>query len=188
LKIRDHLENAWELTLEYIAPLIVVTLVMFAVWFASFGILAPVTLAGYIHSLLRLTREGRDPQVKDLFAHLNLFLPLFGFTILVAAAVLTGFAFLVFPGIAITLLVSFFCLFVLPLMTDQQLGLIAALRRSAAMAVQGSIVEHGAVVLITIGMLALGSSVFIGSLFTQPLATIFCLSVYSDKATSATQS
>jgi hypothetical protein len=63
LKIRDHLKNAWELTLEFIAPLIVVTLVMFAVWFGTLGILAPVTMAGYIHSLLRLTREGRDPRV-----------------------------------------------------------------------------------------------------------------------------
>ena len=95
-----------------------------------------------------------------------------------------GFAFLVFPGILITFLVTFFCLFVIPLMTDQNIGLFAALRQSAAMAVRDSLVEHAVVVLITIGILALGSSVFIGSLFTQPLATIFYLSVYSHKRLS----
>lgn len=184
MKIKDHLENAWELTLEFIAPLIVVTLVMFAVWFITLGILAPVTLAGYTHSMLRLTREGRDPRVKDLFTHMNLFLPLFGFTLLVTAAVLTGVAFLVFPGIVVTLVVAFFCLYVLALMTDRHAGLLSAIRQSAAMATRGSLTEHAAVVLITIGILALGSSVFIGSLFTQPLATIFYLSVYSEKAFS----
>lgn len=185
MKIRNHLENAWELTLEFIAPLIIITLVMFAVWFGTLGILAPVTLAGYTHSLLRLTREGRDPKVKDLFAHMHLFLPLFGFTLLVTAAVLTGVAFLVFPGIIITAVVAFFCLYVLALMTDQQIGLLPAIGRSAVMATRGSPSEHAAVVLITIGIMALGSSVFIGSLFTQPLATIFYLSVYSDKALSS---
>ena len=184
MTVKEHLQNAWELTLEFITPLIIITLVMFVIWFGTLGILAPVTLAGYTHSLLRMTREGRDPSVKDLFAHMNLFLPLFGFTLLVAVAVLTGFAFLVFPGIAVTLLVTYFCLFVLPLMTDQQLGLLAAIRQSASMAVRGSVAEHAIVVLITIGILAIGSSVFIASLFTQPLATIFYLSVYSEKALS----
>jgi hypothetical protein len=185
LKIKDHLETAWELTLEFIAPLIVVTLVMFAVWFGTLGILAPVTLAGYTHSLLRMTREGRDPRVKDLFAHMNLFLPLFGFTLLVTVAVLTGFAFLVAPGIVVSFLVAFFCLFVLPLMTDRKMGMLSAIRQSAVMALRGSVAEHAAVVLITIGILALGSSVFIGSLFTQPLATVFCLCVYNQKAFSS---
>ncbi len=184
MKLKVHLETAWELTLEFIAPLIIVTLVMFAIWFGTLGIMAPVTLAGYTHSLLRLTREGRDPRVRDLFAHLNLFLPLFGFTMLIAAAALAGFAFLVFPGIVVTLSVTFLCLFVLPLMTDRNMGLLAAIRQSAVMATRGSLVEHAAVVLIAIGILALGSSVFIGSLFTQPLATIFCLCVYSEKALS----
>ena len=181
MKIKNHLEAAWDLTLEFIAPLIIVTLVMFAIWFGTLGILAPVTLAGYTHSLLRMSREGRDPRVKDLFSHMNLFLPLFGFTILVTVAVLTGFAFLVFPSIIITFLVAFFCLFVLPLMTERNMGLLAAIRRSAAMSIHGSATEHAAVVLITIGLLAVGSSVFIGSLFTQPLATLFYLSVYSEK-------
>ena len=184
MKIKEHLKNAWELTLEFIAPLIIVTLVMFAVWFGTFGILAPVTLAGYIHSLLRMTREGRDPQVKDLFTHLNLFLPLFGFTILVLVAVVTGLSLMVFPGIAVTFVVAFFCLYVLPLMTDRNMGLLAAIRQSAVMATRGSLTEHAAVVLITIGILAIGSSVFIGSLFTQPLATIFYLSVYNEQAVS----
>jgi hypothetical protein len=82
-------------------------------------------------------------------------------------------------------LIAFFCLFVLPLMTDQQLGLLPAIRQSAAMSMRGPLSEHAAVVLITIGILAVGSSVFIGSLFTQPLATIFYLSVYSEKVLSS---
>jgi hypothetical protein len=143
--------------------------------------LAPVTLAGYTQSVLRLLREGRDPRVQDLFAYFNLFLPLLGFTLLVVAASLIGFALLIFPGILVAFGVSFVCLYVLPLMTDQNLKLIPAIRRSYRMAVTGPLADHLVAVVIYMSLLALGGSIFIGSLFTQPFATLFILSVYLEK-------
>ena len=56
MDFKTHIENAWDLTLEFITSLIVITLVMFCIWFLSFGILVPVTLAGYSQSLLRMMR------------------------------------------------------------------------------------------------------------------------------------
>jgi hypothetical protein len=178
---KEHLEATWETTLEFIAPLIIITLVMFAVWFVSFGILTPVTLAGYTQALLRMLREGRDPQVKDLFAEMNLFLPLLGFTIITIVAVMSGFIFLVLPGIIIAFLISFICLFMIPLMTDKKLGLFAAIKESYLMAMRGSPADHLVVVIIYLGIMAIGSAVFIGAMFTQPLATVFILSVYDEK-------
>jgi uncharacterized membrane protein len=181
VNFKEHLEATWESTLEFIVPLIIITLVMFGVWFVSFGILTPVTLAGYTQSLLRMLREGRDPQVKDLFAEMNLFLPLLGFTIIAVVAVISGFIFLVLPGIIITFFISFACLFMIPLMTDKKLGLFAAIKESYAMAMRGSPADHLVVVIIYLGIMAIGSAVFIGALFTQPLATVFILSVYDEK-------
>ena len=178
---KEHLEATWESTLEFIAPLIIITLVMFVVWFVSFTILTPVTLAGYTQALLRMLREGRDPQVKDLFAEMNLFLPLLGFTIFTVIVVMSGFVFLVLPGIIIAFLISFVCLFMLPLMTDKKLGLFAAIKESYGMAMRGSPADHLVVVIIYLGIMAIGSAVFIGALFTQPLATVFILSVYDEK-------
>ena len=41
------------------------------------------------------------------------------------------------------------------------------------------VVDHVVVFILFVGISAIGSSVFIGSLFTQPLATLFLMSVYN---------
>ena len=182
MDFKAHLLTAWRLTLDFIAPLIIITLAMFALWFISFGLLTPVTLAGYTQSLLRMLREKRPPEVGDLFSCMSLFLPLLGFSLLVILAVMIGFVFLVLPGILIGFFISFTCLYMLPLMTDQKLGLFAAIQKSYAMGIkQGSLSDHFVVVVIYVAITTIGSSVFIGSLFTQPLATVFLLSVYDEK-------
>jgi uncharacterized membrane protein len=178
---KSHLETAWELTLEFIAPLILVTLTMFAVWLLSLGILMPVTLAGYTQALLRLLREGRDPTVRDLFSEMRLFWPLLGFCLAALALAVVGFFLLVVPGVLISIGFAFACLFVLPLMTDCRLSLTEAVKTSIAMGPKGDLVGHLVTVLIYLGILAVGSSVFVGSLFTQPLATLFLVSVFNQR-------
>lgn len=181
MDFKAHLENAWDLTLDFIAPLIIVSLAMFVVWFLSLGILAPVTLAGYTQSLLRLLREGRDPGVRDLFSEFRLFLPLLGFTLSAAVAVFIGTVFLVVPGIIVAFLITFACLYMLPLMTDRRMRLPEAVKQSYEMGISGSLIGHAVTVLIYLGITAIGSAVFIGALFTTPLATLFLLSVYTEK-------
>ncbi|MGD2270493.1 MAG: hypothetical protein PVI06_08850 [Desulfobacterales bacterium] len=181
MDLKKLITLAWESTLEFIAPLIVLTLVMFILWFLSFGILVPVTFAGYTHSILLMIRQGREPKIQDLFSQLNLFLPLLGFGITVSLAALLGFVFLVFPGILVTFIITFVCFFMIPLMTDQKLTLMAAIKKSYSLAMQGGLLDHLVVVIIFIGISVIGSSVFIGSLFTQPLATVFLVTVYEEK-------
>ena len=67
MNFKYHLETAWNMTLKFIAPLIFITLVMFLLWFFTFGILAPVTMAGYMSSILLMLRDGREPKIQDLF-------------------------------------------------------------------------------------------------------------------------
>ena len=73
-------------------------------------------------------------------------------------------------------------MYMLPLMPDQKLCLFDAMQKSYAMGIkQGSLSDHFVVVVIYVAITTIGSSVFIGSLFTQPLATVFLLSVYDEK-------
>ena len=181
MDFKTHLEKAWRLTLKYIAPLVIMTLVMIAASFFTLGILAPVTLAGYMHSILLMIREGREPKVQDVFSHMKLFFPLLLFGILVFLAALIGFSLLVIPGIAVVLAVSYCCLYMFPLMTDRKLGIVDAVKESFSMTTNGSWIDNLAVFIIFIGLLALGSTTFIGALFTQPFATIFLMSVYDEK-------
>ncbi|MFO7751519.1 MAG: hypothetical protein R6V41_00215 [Desulfobacteraceae bacterium] len=177
MDFKAHLQTTWNLFISRIVPLLILTLVFFAASVITLGILAPVASAGYFHSILRLVREGRDPQPQDVFSHLRLFLPLLGFGIVVFIFILIGTLLLILPGILFFLAVSFFCLYMLPMMTDKELGLFDAIKQSFTVTANRA-AEHLVVFLIFAGISALGGSFFIGALLTQPLATIFLMTIY----------
>ena len=181
MDFKEHFERSWQVLLGYFAPILVNTLVMIVVSVASLGIMAPVVSAGYMQSLLLALRENRKPDVKDLFAHMDLFFPLLGFTILFVLLVLIGLVMLVLPGIAVILAGTFFLVYMLPLMTDQRLGLIEAIKESSRMALDEPISEHVAVVAVLIILDSIGSSVGVGTLLTHPYACLFILSVYEER-------
>ena len=181
MNFKQHFETACNLTLKFIAPLLVMTLVMVVASFVTLGILGPVLMAGYMHTVLLMLREGREPKVQDLASQMRLFLPLFIFGIIVFFAVLIGYSLLILPGILVMIAVSYCCLYMLPLMIDRDSGIIDAIKESYAMSITGNLVDNIAVFIIYIGLLAMGSSFFIGFLFTQPFAAVFLLSVYEEK-------
>ena len=184
MDFKRHLEIAWSLTLGHLVALIFMTLLMFAVSVLTLGILAPVTMAGYTQAILLMVRDGREPKLQDIFSRMDLFLPLLAFGVVVCVAIAVGTILLVIPGILVALSVTFFCLYMLPLMTDRQMGVVDAVKESARMALDGVLVEHIVVAILFLGITAIGGSVFIGSLFTQPFATAFLMSVYLEKIVS----
>jgi hypothetical protein len=186
MDFKYHLETAWKITLQYIAPLIFMTLAMIVVSLITLGILAPVAMAGYMHSILLLIREGREPKVQDIFSHMQLFLPLLLFGIVVFIITMIGLMLLFLPGVFFALAVSFCCIYMLPLMTDRNLGLIDAVKASFSMVTKEKLMDHIVVYILFVGISAIGSSIFIGCLFTQPLATIFLMSVYDRLGKAAT--
>jgi hypothetical protein len=181
MDFKDLLEKSWKSFTEFLPALIVNTLVLLVVSLFTLGILAPVCTAGYTQSLLRSIRDKRKPEVGDLFSHMNLFLPLLAFFIVAGLAVFIGFLILVLPGIIAGIALYFFCLYLLPLMTDKGLGLIEAVKESSRMALEDPVVEHIAVVAIYIGITALGQVVPFGIIFTMPIATLFMLYAFEEK-------
>ncbi|MGQ9656066.1 MAG: hypothetical protein ACUVXD_18580 [Thermodesulfobacteriota bacterium] len=181
MDFKEHLGRAWEMTLKHIVSLIVMTFVMIVVGCVTLGILAPVMAAGYVQSILLMLREGREPTIKDLFSEMRLFFPLLLFGIVALIATWIGFLLLFIPGILVIAALVFCCLYMLPLMTDKKLGLMDAIKESYAMAVRDGVSEHIVVAFIFIVISAIGNAVLLGSLFTQPLATVFLLSVYEEK-------
>ena len=181
MDFKKHFMTAWKLTLEFIVPLILITLVMIVVSVVTIGILAPVTMAGYMQSLLLMVRDRREPKIQDLFSEMRLFFPLLLFGIITCIITSIGFMLLFLLGLLVLIALAFCCLYMLPLMIDKRLGIIEAIKESYSMAVSGNIVEHIIVAVLFFGISAIGSSFLLGSLFTQPLATIFLLSVYDEK-------
>ncbi|GAB6059559.1 hypothetical protein [Desulfonatronum parangueonense] len=181
MDFKKHLVLAWEMTLRFIVPLVLMTLVMFLVSFLTLGILAPVMMAGYMHAVLLIIREGREPKIGDLFSFMRLFLPLLIFAVLAVLAVSLGLALLVLPGLAVIVGLAVGAVYMPPLMTDRGLGLLDALMESMRMSFKDNIGEHLVVVLIFWTIQAIGGSFAIGALFTTPIAVMFLMSVYEER-------
>ncbi len=187
MDFKKHLLVSWELTLQHIVPLVLMTLVMFVLTFFTLGILAPVMMAGYMHAVLMVIRGEQEPKVGDLFACMRLFFPLLIFFVLAALAISLGFALLVLPGLALLLVLAMGTVYMLPLMTDQELGLVDALKESMTMVFKGDIGENLVVVLIFYAIQAIGGIVAIGSLFSTPIAVVFLMSVYEERMSAGRQ-
>ncbi|MEN8190470.1 MAG: hypothetical protein ABFS19_11525 [Thermodesulfobacteriota bacterium] len=183
MDLKIHLEKGWQTTLKLIIPSVLLTLGQVVLTAVSFGILAPVTFAGYTQSLLLALREGREPKLGDLFSEMNLFFPLLLFGFLAMMVTVLGFLFFVLPGFVVAGLLVFACLYMVPLMTDQEEGLLEAIKKSWQMATREPITDQVVVTLIYMVIVSLGSSVAVAVLFTQPLATFFILSVYEERIT-----
>lgn len=181
MDFKAHLETAWNTTLQFIVPLILLTLVQMIVIIFSFGILAPVTTAGYMQSLLLALREGREPQIGDLFTEMRLFLPLFVFGLLAMIATFIGFAMLILPGFLVVGFLVFATIYMIPLMSDKNMGLLDALKESWSMATKAPISNQIILMVLYLVIMSLGSSVAVAVLFTQPLATFLVLSVYEER-------
>lgn len=185
MDFKSHLETSWQIFTQHLPTLLLSTLVLFVISFVSLGIMMPVVSAGYMQSLLLALRNEKKPEVSDLFSHLNLFFPLLGFSIVVGFVLFLSTIALLLPGLIIGCLLTFFCMYMLPLMTDQNMRISDAIKESSRLAMQEPITEHLVVIAVYIGLLSLGSSVYIGALLTQPFATIFVLSVFESKRTRA---
>ncbi len=181
MDFKDLFNQCWKLFVANLPALILCTLVYIAVSVASLGIMAPVLTAGYMQSLLLLIREKRKPEIRDLFGQMRLFFPLLAFMAVCILIIMIGFGLLVVPGIALTIGLSFFCLYMLPLMTDQGMGLLDAVKTSSRMALNPPVGEQVAVVVVFLILSSIGNSTGIGVLVTQPFATLFILSVYELK-------
>ena len=178
MDFKGLLEQSWKSFTEFLPALLINTIVLLIVSFFTLGILYPVCLAGYTQSVLLAIRDKRKPEVGDLFSHMNLFLPLFGFSIVAGIIIFIGFLVMVVPGFIAAIALCFFCLYMLPLMTDKGMGLIEAVKESSRTALEDPVVEHVAVVAIYLGLNAIGQVVPFGIIFTLPIATLFILYVF----------
>ena len=175
--------QSWNNTLNFIGPVLLITLVQLVVSVISFGILAPVTMAGYVQSFLRVTREGRKPEIGDLFSQMRLFLPLFLFYSLVVLVTVIGFTLLILPGFLVICFVAFGSFYLIPLMTDKGLGLFDALRTAWDHALSPPVSDHIIVAVIYVVIMSLGSSLPFAFLVTQPMATFILVGAYMEKVT-----
>ena len=178
MNFKAMLESAWQDTLTFLGPLVLLTLVYALAAICSLGILTPVLTAGYIQSLLLARRQHRPPVVRDLFSEMSLFAPLFLLFVLMLVLMAIGFVLFVLPGFLVAVAITFATFYLLPLMTDRRLGLVAALRGSWRLATLEPVTDHLVVVVLYLIIVALAGSVPLLFLVGQPLAVFLLLAAY----------
>lgn len=181
MDFKDLIVKSWQNTLNHIGPLLLITFVQLVLIIVTLGILAPVTTAGYVNSLMQVVRDDRKPEVGDLFSQMRLFLPLFVLSIMVALVAFIGFSLLVLPGFAVLAFIAFAAFYLLPYMVDQKLGLFDALKASWQAALKEPVSEHIIVVIIYVAIMSLGSSLWFAFLITQPMATFIMIEAYNKR-------
>lgn len=181
MDFKVHLERGWKTVWSFIGPMLLLTVVQLVVSCLSLGLLAPVTAAGYVQSILLALRDGRVPEIRDLFSHMSLFLPLFLFGLAAVVVIGSGFLFLILPGMILIIAITFACLYLLPLMTDKQLDIMDAIKTSWSLAKEEPVSDHIITTIIYLGIYALGSTIPFGVIIAQPVATAIMLSVYEEK-------
>ena len=178
MDFKDLIVTSWQKMINHIGPILLITFVQLVLIIVTLGILAPVTTAGYVHSLMRLVREERSPEVGDLFSQMRLFLPLFVFSVLALLAVFIGFLLLVLPGFAVIAFISFAAFYLIPFMVEENLGVIDALKASWNLAIKPPMSDQFVVVIIYVAIMSLGSSLPLAFLVTQPMATFIMAIAY----------
>jgi len=184
MDFKNIIVTSWHNTLNFIGPVLLMTLVYTLVSFFSFGILLPVTTAGYVHSILLAVRENRTPKVGDLFSQMGLFLPLFLFSVVAAVLIAGGLSLLILPGLVIAVLIAFAAFYLLPLMTDKGLGLVDALKTSWHITTKAPVTDHLIIALIYVVINSLGASFPFAFLLTTPFATFILVAAYRENAES----
>jgi hypothetical protein len=178
MDIKYHFVTAWKHCINNMLALVILTLVLTAVSVFSFGIMGPTASAGYVYSLLQLLKNNREPKAQDIFSQLKLFFPLLIFGILIFTITIIGFTLFIIPGILFTLIIGYTCLYVIPIMVDQNVGLFDAIKKSFTIAIDSHFTDNIIVFIIFAALTTMGASSFIGFLFLQPFVTLFTLSVY----------
>lgn len=163
LDIGLTLRQAWRLFVKDLGPLLIAGLITVALSVLTVGVLAGPLTAGLYAMVMARVREGRQPDIVDVFDQFDRFWAYLGATIVLV--VLIGLAFITIIG---GFILATLWLYVIPLMVDRGMGIGEALKTSKDMVLANGFWDHLALVLIMMviasvanGVLAIISTPFI---------------------------
>ena len=157
------MKQAWRLFVKDIGPLLISGLITVALSVLTIGILAGPLTAGLYGMVMARVREGRQPEVGEVFNQFDRFWSFLGAALVLV--ILIGLAFFTIIG---GFLLATIWLYVFPLMVERGMGLGEAMKTSKDMVVENGFWEHLALVLILaiIGSVANGALAIIAMPFT----------------------
>ncbi len=136
-------KQGWRLFVKDVGSLLIAALIAGVLSVVTLGILAGPMYAGLYGMVVARVRDGRRPEVGDVFAGLGRFWAYVGAAL--ALAVLIGLASITIIG---GILLATIWVYVFPLMVERDMGLGDAMRASKDLVVEKGFWEHLALVLL----------------------------------------
>ncbi len=180
LDVGGAIKQAWRLFVKDLGPLLIAGLITVALSVLTLGVLAGPLTAGLYGMVAGRVREGRQPEVGQVFDELDRFWSFFGAALVLV--VLIGLAMLTIVG---GFLLATIWLYVFPLMVDRGMGLGEAMKASKDMVLENGFWEHLALVLIlaVIASIANGALAIIATPFVVvTIAASYFLAEGSEEA------
>jgi hypothetical protein len=155
------LSGAGRAFIDNIVPLLVATVIAIVLTIVTLGVLAGPLFAGMV-SMVIDSRNGRKPEIGDVFSQMHRFWAFFGAALVLA--ILIALASITIIG---GILLAAIWIYVFPLMVDRGMGLGDAMRSSREIVVRAGFWEHIVLVILLAVVSILGHGWLI--LLTNPL-------------------
>ncbi|HDQ26808.1 MAG TPA: hypothetical protein ENN43_08710 [bacterium] len=172
-RITEIAEKVVKMYLKEPVAVIVGALVALVLTVVTFGLLAPVMFLG-LAEFFRKIEKGEKPVINDLFIHLNKFIFLAVIGLISGATIFLGMVLLIIPAFlaaALWIYAPFYHAY-------EGKGIIDSLKMSAKTAISKNYLGH-VVLILALGLVnAVGSALWIGTLFTFPVTAGFVYYLY----------
>ena len=123
------LGESWRIYVRDIVVLVIATLVAGLLTIVTIGILGGAMYAGLYLMVIDRIRDGKTPQVGDVFGCMDRWVQLFGTTLALVIVIAIGFVLFIVPGVYLLVIWAF----VLPLMAEKRLNFAEARAASKAL-------------------------------------------------------
>jgi hypothetical protein len=165
------LKKAGSVFVDDIVPLVLATLIAGMLSIVTLGILVGPMYAGLCSMVITRVRDGKSPQVGDVFSCMDRFWSFLGASIVLLLAI--GLASITIIG---GVLLAVIWLYVFPLMVDRRMGLFEAMTASKDVVVRGGFWQHLVLVILLVAIGAIGHCYL--ALLTIPFSVALVLVAY----------
>ena len=174
--------SSWDTFISQIVNVIVFTVV--AALLSLTIVLIPSVAVGYTKGFLALVRDGKKPELSELWSNFDKYLDTLLLLIVGGLLVSIGFCLLVIPGI----ILMTWWMYAIFLLVDKDLGFWEAMETSRKIVVQTGFINNLAVLLISCILNSIGGSAAgLGVLLTGPFSMILLTYAYIENSAALKQ-
>jgi hypothetical protein len=165
------LKKAGSVFIDDVVPLVLATLIAIVLSIVTLGVLVGPLYAGLCNMIISRVRDGKRPEVGDVFSCMDRFWSFLGASIVLLLTI--GLASITVIG---GILLATIWMYVIPVMVDRRMGVFEAMSASKDVVVRGGFWQHLVLVILLFAIGAIGHGPL--ALLTIPFSVAVVLVAY----------